>query len=103
MMFKRSLAVLVAATVCVLAAAPSASTAKPVGVCPPPFQALTFEQAIELGIELGAPLTPEEIEAILTSLDTNRDEILCFLDLPNTPGIPPFAFNVIDNTASVPE
>jgi hypothetical protein len=41
--------------------------------------------------------------AILTPLDKNRDEILCFLDLPNTPGIPPFAFNVIDNTASVPQ
>jgi hypothetical protein len=100
---KHRLVVLVVAGVCVLAAAPSASAAKPVGVCPPPFQALTFEQAIVLGIELGAPLTPEEIVAILTPLDKNRDEILCFLDLPNTPGIPPFAFNVIDNTASVPQ
>jgi hypothetical protein len=102
-MLKRSLVVVVLAGICVLAAAPSASTAKPVGVCPPPFEALTIEQAIPLGIELGAPLTPEEIEAILTALDTNRDEILCFLDLPDTPGIPPFAFNVIDNTASVPQ
>jgi hypothetical protein len=100
-MLKRSFVVL--AGVCVLAAAPSASAAKPVGVCPPPFQALTIEQAIVLGIELGAPLTPEEIEAILTPLDTNRDEILCFLDLPDTPGIPPYFVNVIDNTASVPQ
>ena len=102
-MLKRCLLVVVVAGVCVFAAAPSASAAKPVGVCPPPFQTMTLEQAIALGIELGAPLTPEEIEAILRTLDTNRDEILCVLDLPNTPGIPPFAFNVIDNTASVPQ
>jgi hypothetical protein len=69
----------------------------------PLFETLTIEQAIVRGIELGAPLTPEEIEAILTPLDTNRDEILCVLDVPNTPGLPPYFANLIDNTANVPQ
>lgn len=102
-MLKRSLVGIFLAGVSVLAAVPSASAAQPVGVCPPPFETLTIEQAIVRGIELGAPLTPEEIEAILTPLDTNRDEILCVLDVPDTPGLPPYFANLIDNMANVPQ
>jgi hypothetical protein len=99
-MLKRCLVVLAVAGVCVLAAAPSASAAE--GACPAAFQALTIEQAVEIKIVLGYPLTPEELEAALRGLDQNQDEIVCSLDLPDTPAIPPFISNVLDNKASVP-
>jgi hypothetical protein len=100
-MLKRSMTVLAVAGCAALAAVPSGA-APPTGGCPPAFDALTFAEAIELAHETGAPGTDEELLAILVSLDKNQDEVLCFQDLPDTPGIPPFFFNVIDNTASVP-
>jgi hypothetical protein len=36
------------------------------------------------------------------SFDKNGDAMVCVQDMPNTPGIPPFIFNFIDNRASVP-
>lgn len=100
-MLKRSIAVLAVVGWAALTAAPTGA-APPPGVCPPAFDALTFAEALELAHETGAPGTDEELLALLVGLDKNQDEVLCFQDLPNTPGIPPFAFNVIDNTASVP-
>ncbi len=35
-------------------------------------------------------------------LDLNQNGYVCMKDLPNTPGIPAFIFNGIDDTASVP-
>jgi hypothetical protein len=101
-MLKRSVTVLVVAGLAALAAAAPSGAAKPTGVCPPPFDPLTFAEALELAHETGAPGTDEELLAFLVRFDKNQDEVLCFQDLPDTPGIPPFAFNVIDNTASVP-
>jgi hypothetical protein len=99
-MLKRCLVVLAVAGVCVLTAAPSASAAE--GACPAAFQALTIEQAVEIKIVLGYPLTPEELEAALRGLDQNQDEIVCSLDLPDTRVIPPFISNMLDNVARVP-
>ena len=99
-MFKRCLVVLAVAGPCILAAAPSASAAG--GACPASFQALTIEQAVEIKLALGYPLTPEELEAALRGVDQNRDEIVCSLDLPDTPVIPPYISNMLDNVASVP-
>jgi hypothetical protein len=99
-MLKRCVVVLAVAGVCVLAAAPSASAAG--GACPAAFQTLTIEQAVEIKIALGYPLTPEELEAAITGVDQNQDEIVCSLDLPDTPVIPPFISNMLDNVASVP-
>jgi hypothetical protein len=99
-MLKRCLVVLAVAGVCVLAAAPSASAAG--GACPAAFQTLTIEQAVEIKIALGYPLTPEELEAAIRGVDQNQDEIVCSLDLPDTPVIPPFISNMLDNVASVP-
>jgi D-serine deaminase-like pyridoxal phosphate-dependent protein len=82
------------------AAAPSASAAG--RTCPAAFQALTIEQAVAIKLALGYPLTPEELEAALRSVDANRDEIVCSRDLPDTPAIPPFISNVLDNKARVP-
>jgi hypothetical protein len=99
-MLKRCLVAVAVAGVYVLAAAPSASAAG--GACPAAFQALTIEQAVEIKIALGYPLTPEELEAALRNVDQNQDEIVCSLDLPDTPVIPPYISNMLDNVASVP-
>jgi hypothetical protein len=92
----------VALAAAALAAAGPAGAAQPTGVCPPAFDQLTFAEALAIAHELGVPFSDEEILAAFTSLDTNRDETLCFQDLPDTPGIPFHQFNVIDNTAKVP-
>jgi hypothetical protein len=99
-MLKRCLVAVAVAGVYVLAAAPSASAAG--GACPAAFQALTIEQAVEIKIALGYPLTPEELEAALRNVDQNKDELVCSLDLPDTPVIPPYISNMLDNVASVP-
>jgi hypothetical protein len=99
-MLKRCLVVLAVAGLCILAAAPSASAAG--GACPASFQALTIEQAVEIKLALGYPLTPEELEAALRGVDQNQDEIVCSLDLPDTLVIPPYISNMLDNVASVP-
>jgi hypothetical protein len=62
-MLKRCLVILAVPGVCLLAAAPSASAAG--AACPAAFQALTIEQAVEIKLALGYPLTAEELEAAL--------------------------------------
>jgi hypothetical protein len=99
-MLQRCLVILAVACLCVLAAAPSASARG--GACPAAFQTLTIEQAVEIKIALGYPLTPEELGAALRGVDQNGDEIVCSLDLPDTQVIPPFISNMLDNRASVP-
>ena len=100
-MLKRSLVVLAIAGLCIVAAAPSATAAD--RTCPASFQTLTVEQAVAIKLALGYPLTPEELEAAIRGVDANRDEIVCSLDLPDTPVIPPFISNMLDNKASVPQ
>ena len=101
-MLKRSLIVLVVAALAALAAAAPSGATKPVGTCPPPFEQYTFEQALAVAHELGVPFSDEELVAGWIPLDTNGDQVLCFQDLPNTPGIPFYQFNTIDNTSSAP-
>jgi hypothetical protein len=99
-MLRRCLVVLAVAGVCVVTAAPSASAAG--RACPAAFQTLTIEQAVEIKIALGYPLTPQELEAAIRGVDKNQDEIVCSLDLPDTPVIPPFISNMLDNKSSAP-
>lgn len=97
-MLKRSLLVVVVAAV---AAAAPAGAAKPAAACPGPFAELTFAEALQLAQDTGVPGTPADHLAFLVRVDQNADEKLCFLDPPDTPGLPPSAFIVIDNTANV--
>jgi hypothetical protein len=85
-----------------LASAGAGSAAQPSGNCPPPFQPMTIAQFTELTVGLGNPHPIEQIQAVLASLDANGDDVLCVLDLPNTPGNKVYQFDVVDNTASVP-
>ncbi len=101
-MLKRPVGVLVMAGVLALAAAAPSGATKPVGVCPPPFDQQTFAEALVVAHETGVPASDEELLAVFMSLDTNGDENLCFMNFPDTPGIPSWAVNIIDNTASVP-
>lgn len=99
-MLKRSLLVLAVAGLCILAGGPSASAAG--GSCPAGWETWTIEAAVEFKLALGYPLTREELLARADALDANDDQIVCLLDLPDTPGIPPYISNVLDNKASVP-
>jgi hypothetical protein len=92
--------VAVAAGLAALVAGPAGAT-KPVGGCPPAFDHQTFEEALVIAHETGVPASDEELLANFASLDKNGDRTLCFADLPDTPGIPSFAVNIIDNTAHV--
>lgn len=77
-----------------------ANAAKPSFGCPPSFSPgeVTLAQAIAL-----APEVPVEIiEAGFNFYNRNGDDKVCITDLPDTPGIPPVAVNMIDNNASVP-
>lgn len=100
-MFKRSLAVLAVAGSVALSAAPS-EAAKPARVCPAPFDLMTFEQALVFAHETGVPTPDEELLVVLAGIDRDQDEVLCFKAMPDTPGLPSFFVNVVDNRASVP-
>ena len=100
-MFRRSLAVLAVAGLLGLTAAPSEAV-KPTGVCSRAFDMTTFEEALVLAHETGVPVPDEELLMVLAGVDRNQDEVLCFKDMPDTPGLPSFFMNVVDNTASVP-
>jgi hypothetical protein len=104
MRVKRILLRALAAAIVVLAFAVASSGAvKPSANCPPPFQKLTFEEALVLAHETGVPLSDEELLALFAVDDKNGDENLCFANLPDTPGIPANAVNIVDNTAGVPQ
>jgi hypothetical protein len=68
-MLRRCLLVVAVAVagVGVLAAAASAGAAG--GSCPAAFQTLTIEQAVEIKLALGYPLSPEELEAAVRGVD----------------------------------
>ncbi len=100
-MLKRSLTVILVTGLTALAAATSGA-AKPVGNCPPPFDQLTFDELLVVAHETGVPASDEELLAHFASLDKNGDENLCLANLPDTPGIPSYGVNLIDNTARVP-
>src|SRR5215212_7866673 len=70
-MLKRSMLVLVVAAVCLLAAAPLASGKPAGGSCPAGWETWTIEEAVELKLALGYPLTREELLAAADALDQN--------------------------------
>jgi hypothetical protein len=94
--------VAVATVVLALAAAPSGA-AKPRASCPPAFEQLTFEEALVVAHETGVPLSDEELLGLLATYDKNTDEVLCFRDFPDTPGIASYSVNIVDNTARGPK
>jgi hypothetical protein len=102
MRFKRMLLLSLGAALVVLALAAAPSSAvKPRADCPPPFEKLTFEEALVLAHETGVPLSDEELLALFAIDDKNGDENLCFASLPDTPKRTN-AVDIVDNTASVP-
>lgn len=102
MRLKRMLLLPLAAAIVVLAiaAAPSGAV-KPRANCTPPFEKLTFEEALDLAHDTGVPLSDEELLALFAVDDKNGDENLCFASLPDTPKRTN-AVNIVDNTARVP-
>jgi hypothetical protein len=99
-MLKHSLVVLAVAGLWLVDAVPAARAAE--RTCPAAFETLTIEQAVEIKLALGYPLTREELEAAIRGVDQNQDENVCSLDLPDTRVIPPFISNMLDNKARVP-
>jgi hypothetical protein len=81
-----------------LAAVPSGAV-KPSANCPPPFEKLTLQEALDLAEQQGVPET--EVLGLFAVTDKNRDESLCFAPLPDTRNRVGF-FNVVDNTATGP-
>jgi hypothetical protein len=101
--FKRILLLPLAAAIVVLALAAAPSSAvKPRAECPPPFEKLTFEQALVLAHDTGVPLSDEELLALFEVGDKNGDANLCFAALPDTPQRTN-AVNIVDNTARAPD
>jgi hypothetical protein len=100
MSLKRLLLVSLAAATVVfaLAAAPSGAS-KPRAGCPTAFEQLTFDEALAVAHETGVPLSDEELLGLLATYDKNTDEVLCFRDFPDTPGIASYSVNIVDNTA----
>ena len=78
-------------------AAPSGAV-EPQANCPPPFEKLTFEEALDLAHDTGVPLSDEELLAVFAVDDKNGDLNLCFKGLPDTPKRSN-AVNIVDNTA----
>jgi hypothetical protein len=96
---KRILLLGFAAAIAVLAlAAVPAGAEIPRADCPPPFEKLTFDEALDLAHDTGVPLSDEELLAIFAVDDKNGDENLCLAALPDTPKRTN-AVNIVDNTA----
>ena len=101
-MLKRSMLVLVVAAVCLLAAAPLASGKPAGGSCPAGWETWTIEEAVELKLALGYPLTREELLARANAFDENNDGIVCLFDIRDSPGTPAYIGLVSDNFVHVP-
>jgi hypothetical protein len=91
-----------AAAVVALAATPSGAS-KPRAGCPTAFEQLTFDEALAVAHDTGVPLSDEELLGLLGTYDKNTDEVLCFRDFPDTPGIASYSVNIVDNTARAPK
>jgi hypothetical protein len=79
----------------IAAAVTPAGAIKPARFCPPPYQGpLTFQQVV---VEFPPPpdLPPDVVQAILDTIDTNNDGMLCAKGLPH-------AENFVDNVANNP-
>ena len=79
----------------------AAATGRPIAGCPPGFldDAYTLTEALKYK----EPIPPEAIDyftVYFASTDKNGDGLVCMKDLPDTPGIPPFVTQLMDNVAS---
>jgi hypothetical protein len=80
--------------------------ARPLGTCPAGFElgAMTLEDSIELKNGYGFDTAPPEALAFYTALfastDKNGNGLACLKDLPDTPGIAPFVFQLADDVSS---
>lgn len=83
-----------------------ASADRPIAGCPPGFidEAFTLEAALEYkALANGGPLPPQAVDyftGYFASTDKNGDDLVCMKDLPDTPGIPPFVTQLMDNVAN---
>lgn len=110
-MLRRSIAALAVPVLFVLLVPQSALAVKPTRVCGPGFDlgALTLEQGLQLP-NIQAALADGVIDvATLTVLfegfDANDDGLICFQSYPtssNPVTQQQYAYNVVDNNASVP-
>jgi hypothetical protein len=67
----------------------------PARFCPPPYQGpLTFQQVVD-AFPPPAELPPEQVQAILDTIDMNNDGKLCAKALPDSE-------NFVDNVANKP-
>jgi hypothetical protein len=74
---------------------------RPIAGCPPGFidDAFTLEEA--LAYKVGLPTgSVEYFTGYFASTDKNGDGLVCMKDLPDTPGIPPYVTQLMDNVAS---
>jgi hypothetical protein len=105
------LVTMVVAALAVLLAPQSALAVKPTHTCPSSFDlgALTFEQAIALPNSQASLadglIDVAGLNAIFESVDANDDGLICFQSFSgnaNPASQQQYAYNVVDNNASVP-
>ena len=100
-MLKRSLLVLAVAVPCTLAGGLPASAGEG-SSCPGAWGTWTIEDAVDYKLALGYPASREELLARAHVVDANDDEIVCLLEVPDSPANPPYIHIVSDNIANVP-
>jgi len=95
-------AALFASLAMVVFAAPIVS-AKPIGSCANGYEAtpVTLDDAVARKVELGFPeaFIPFFAESF-AQIDKNVDGLACIKDLPDTPGIPAWVFQLSDDVSS---
>lgn len=94
---------LAVASLCIAMAAPAVLAAKPVAGCSNGFELgpMSLEDSLGLKMELGFP--PDAVpfyEALFADFDKNGNGLLCLKDLPDTPGIAPWVFQLADDVAA---
>ena len=100
---KRFLTIAGLAAAATFASAGAGSAKQPVTGCPPSFASITTEQFSDLALSLGLPSSSlEQLQAELARFDKNGNDVICVHDLPDTPGIKPYQFEAMDDTARVP-
>ncbi len=91
---KNWLATVAGAALIAAAGTQPAAAAVPVGSCPNPasgFQLYTDAELLEIFVSPGAA-------EFIAETDKNDDRRVCVKDIPNTPGNPPTARIVVDNS-----
>jgi hypothetical protein len=77
------------------------ASGRPIAGCPPGFldHAYTLTEALEYKGSI-PPGATAYFGGYFAKTDKNGDGLVCMKDLPNTPGIPSFATQLMDNVAS---